>query len=102
MSKSMASKPEAKKSSSKPIEKRPKAGVIFLGRKRPGFDMEWGRKMEERVRAWLNQAEFSFFEPPEKAVDDSSLRRVMAACRSEGVDVIVLMQTTMGDGRLAP
>jgi len=34
--------------------------------------------------------------------DDASLRRVMDACRAECVDAIVLLQTTMGDGRLAP
>ena len=30
--------------------KLPKLGVIFIGRRRPGFDMDWGRAMEERVR----------------------------------------------------
>jgi L-arabinose isomerase len=82
--------------------KHPKLGVIFLGRRRPGFDMDWGRRMEERVRGWLQQSEFPFFEPPEKAVDDSSLRRAMSACQSQSVEVIVLLQTTMGDGRLCP
>lgn len=80
----------------------PKLGVIFLGRRRPGFDMDWGRQMEERVRAWLKQSGFPFVEPPEKAVDDGSLRKAMAACESERADVIVLLQTTMGDGRLCP
>jgi L-fucose isomerase-like protein len=80
----------------------PKLGVIFLGRRRPGFDMEWGRRMEERVRGWLQQTKFPLFEAPEKAVDDASMRRVMAACTAQGVDAIVLLQTTMGDGRLAP
>jgi L-fucose isomerase-like protein len=64
--------------------------------------MEWGRQMEERVRAWLRQSEFTLFEPREKALDDVSLRQAMDACQQEKVDVIVLLQTTMGDGRLAP
>ena len=80
----------------------PKLGVIFLGRRRPGFDMEWGRRMEERVRAWLKQTPFAISEPPEKAIDDPSLRRALAACEAEKVDAIVLLQTTMADGRLAP
>lgn len=80
----------------------PKLGIVFLGRRRPGFDMEWGRGMEERVRGWLARAGLRIYEAPEKAVDDASLRRVMTAFESEGVDAIVLMQTTMGDGRLAP
>lgn len=79
-----------------------KSAVIFLGRRRPGFDMEWGRGVEERARRWLRESGFAIFEPPEKAVDEASLRRAMAACEKEGVEAIVLLQTTMGDGRLAP
>jgi hypothetical protein len=79
-----------------------KVGVIFLGRRRPGFDMEWGKVMEQSVRGWLQKTEFNIFEPAEKAVDDASLRRVMAACNEQSVDAIVLLQTTLGDGRLAP
>ncbi|HVV01343.1 MAG TPA: L-fucose/L-arabinose isomerase family protein [Verrucomicrobiae bacterium] len=79
-----------------------KIGVIFLGRRRPGFDMDWGRAMEERVRARLREWKVAAVEPPEKAVDDASLRRAMAACEAENAEVIVLLQTTMGDGRLAP
>jgi len=80
----------------------PKLGVIFLGRRRPGFDMDWGRRMEERVRGWLQQSDFSIFEPAEKAVDEPSLRRAVAACQQAQAEAIVLLQTTMGDGRLAP
>ena len=85
-----------------PNHSQPKLGVIFIGRRRPGFDMEWGRRMEERVRGWLPQTGFVIYEPPEKATDDASLRRTMAACDGQRVDAIVLLQTTMGDGRLAP
>ena len=79
-----------------------KVGVLFLGRRRPGFDMDWGKQMEERVRQTLKRSTFSIFEPSEKAVDDASLRRCMAACEEQKVDAIVLLQATMGDGRLAP
>jgi L-fucose isomerase-like protein len=77
-------------------------GLLFLGRRRPGFDMDWGRRMEERVRTWIQQTKFNLFEPPEKAIDDPSLRRAVTACQQAQVDAIVLLQTTMGDGRLAP
>jgi L-fucose isomerase-like protein len=83
-------------------EKQPKVGVIFIGRRRPGFDMEWGQRMEERVRGRLRQSEFDVVEPPEKAIDDASLRRAMAACEAQGINALVVLQTTMGDGRLAP
>jgi L-fucose isomerase-like protein len=77
-------------------------GVIFLGRRRPGFDMEWGRQMEVRARDCLRRLPFALFEPPEKAVDEPSLRRALAACDEQRVEAMVLLQTTMGDGRLAP
>lgn len=80
----------------------PKVGILFLGRRRPGFDMEWGKVMEQSVRAWVHKTGFAIFEPAEKVIDDASLRRVMAACDEAQVDAIVLLQTTMGDGRLAP
>ncbi len=80
----------------------PKIGVIFIGRRRPGFDMEWGGAMERRVRRQLHASGLAIFEPPEKAIDEPSLRRVMDACAGQGVEAIVVLQTTMGDGRLAP
>ena len=82
--------------------KLPKLGVIFLGRRRPGFDMEWGRQQEEKGRGWLRQAKYAVVEPAEKAVDEPSFRRAVATCAEQGAQALVLLQTTMGDGRLAP
>ena len=79
-----------------------KIGLLFLGRRRPGFDMDWGRLMEQRVRARLGHVDFTVFEPAEKAIDDPSLRRVMAECVAQQVDALILLQTTLSDGRLAP
>ncbi|MGH8023890.1 MAG: hypothetical protein ACRED1_09930, partial [Limisphaerales bacterium] len=64
--------------------------------------MDWGKQMEERVRKSLDRSAFSVFEPSEKAIDDASLRRCLAACEEQKVNAIALLQTTMGDGRLAP
>lgn len=58
--------------------------------------------MEARVRGWLKQAGLSAYEPAEKVIDEGSLRRAVATCEREGAEVMVLLQTTMGDGRLAP
>lgn len=85
-----------------PQSKPLRLGVIFLGRRRPGFDMEWGRQMEEAARRTLAQTGFAILEPAEKAIDDASFRRAMAACEQQQADAIVLLQTTMADGRLAP
>lgn len=84
------------------IKQKSKVGVIFLGRKRPGFDMEWGSEMEARVRSWLSRGELDIFEPSEKAVDERSLHRIISECKNQDVNALVLLQTTMGDGRLAP
>jgi L-fucose isomerase-like protein len=79
-----------------------KVGVLFLGRRRPGFDVDWGKATEERVRRMLGESGFSIFEPAEKAIDDASLRRVLSSCEAQKVDVMLVLQTTMSDGRLAP
>src|ERR1051325_6439175 len=79
-----------------------KLGVICIGRRRPGFDMNWGKAMEQRAREWFGKSGFAIFEPNEKAVDDASLRRSMSACEAEKIDAIIVLQTTMGDARLAP
>ncbi len=80
----------------------PRIGVVFLGRKRPGFDQEWGRQMEAKVRACLSRQGSLVFEPGEKAVDDASLRAALAECRDHQVEALLLVQATMGDARLAP
>jgi len=80
---------------------RLKLGLVFLGRRRPGFDMEWGGRMEERVRSRLPRLGFDIIEPADKAIDDESFRRALEACRLQQADVLLLLQTTMADGRLA-
>ncbi|HZV33568.1 MAG TPA: L-fucose/L-arabinose isomerase family protein [Verrucomicrobiae bacterium] len=82
--------------------KLPNLGVIFIGRRRPGFDMEWGRQMEQRVRNWISQAGYETVEPSSKPVDNTTLRCAMAELEDENLEAIVVLQTTMGDGRLAP
>lgn len=80
----------------------PKIGVIFLGRRRPGFDMEWGRAMEARARAFLgSEATFSIVEPTEKVIDEPTLRRGFEECTQAGIEALLVLQTTMSDGRLA-
>ena len=64
-----------------------KIGVVFIGRRRPGFDMDWGRAMEDRVRSRLKKSGFAIVEPGEKAVDEGSLRRSLAACGAKKIDV---------------
>ena len=79
-----------------------KLGVIFVGRRRAGFDMEWGQRMEARVRHWLSKAGYSVVEPKEKVVDEATLRTAMGLLEKQELQALIVLQTTMGDGRLAP
>ena len=78
------------------------AGVVFLGRKRPGFDEEWGAAMAERVKTAVDKRSWGVFICPTKAVDDTTLRQAIGECKTAGCDTMVALQTTMSDGRLAP
>lgn len=77
-----------------------KLGVLLLGRKRPGFDQEWGREVAEEARDFLRKSYDAFV--AETVVDDASLRRAVAQCREERCEVLLTLQPTMSDGRLAP
>ncbi len=79
-----------------------KIALVFMGRKRPGFDPEWGGKIDAQVRAFAEASSYDIFFPEEKAVDDASMRRVLAECSAAGCDVMAVLQTTAGDARLVP
>jgi hypothetical protein len=79
-----------------------KIAIMFMGRKRPGFDPEWGGQVEAHIRAFGASGRHAVFFPAEKAVDDASMRRVLAECNAAGCDVLAVMQTTAGDARLVP
>ena len=79
-----------------------KVGVIFLRRKRPGFDPEWGKEIESAARDALAKMEFNVFISEKRVVDDASLRQALSECRQAEIDVLIALQPTMSDGRLAP
>lgn len=79
-----------------------KVGVLFLRRKRAGFDPDWGSEMEAAARAQLEKSDLRIFVPDACIVDNLSLRQAVAECREADVDVLVTLQTTMSDGRMAP
>lgn len=79
-----------------------KAGIVFLRRERPGFDPDWGAEMEKAVREQLDNSSFQVFIPETKVTDDHTLRSAVSECREQDVDVLITLQTTMSDGRMAP
>lgn len=79
-----------------------KLGLLFLGRTRPGFDPEWGAEMKRAIRGFLDSSGYRYFVPSENIPTDAALRDALEKCRREAVDVLVVTQPTVSDGRLAP
>jgi len=78
-----------------------KIGVLFFGRKRPGFDLVWGKHIETLAKNELNKLEHEVVVFGNPIVDDLSLQQAITEFRSAGVDVPVILQAAMSDGRLA-
>lgn len=81
---------------------RLRVGLLVIGRKRPGFDTQWGRQIEQSAWTAATQLEFDPFRPQTRAVDDASLRRALDELGQHGCEALVVLQPVMGDGRLAP
>ena len=80
----------------------PRVGFLVVGRGRPGFDPEWGERM--RAAAWqcARTSAFDFVQPSAPATDESSMRRALEELRQSECEGLVILQPTMGDGRLVP
>jgi len=77
-------------------------GVVFLGRKRPGFDPEWGKQMEQAVRAFLSTTKYEVLIGEQPVSDDAALLGTISRFKAADVDVLLVLQPTMSDGRFAP
>lgn len=77
-------------------------GYLVVGRKRPGFDTQWGQQITEAAQAASPRMEGEPFWIPTKAVDAATLAAAIDEARHAGCQVLVVLQPTMGDGRLAP
>ena len=79
-----------------------KMGVLFLGRKRPGFDPEWGKTVKMAIRTFLDSHKYEYIAPSDSISDDAGLRSALDACRQAGAKTLLVTQPTISDGRLAP
>lgn len=84
------------------IIRDPVVGLLVMGRKRPGFDPAWGAEVRGRIGDAMDQLSRHVIVPSENIADDAELSRVIDVCRARSVDVLVLVQPTISDGRLAP
>jgi len=84
------------------IVTEPKLGLLILGRKRPGFDPEWGAEVTGRIHAALDQLPWQVHVPSSNIADPPELERAVQSCRADGVTVLLVVQPTISDGRLAP
>ena len=81
---------------------RVRVGVLFLKRKRPGFDPDWGATIEAGVRQRLAGSRLDGFYPEPTIVDGVTLAQAIRECDRQGCTVYVAIQPTMSDGRLTP
>jgi L-fucose isomerase-like protein len=76
-----------------------KIAVFFIGRKRPGFDPEWGAFLEREIRLQLQASPFEpiFFGA---IADEKTLKQSIRDAENAGAEAFVVSQPTMGDGNL--
>ena len=70
-----------------------------LGRERPGFDQEWGQKMVRAAVACVKEI-FPALYCRLKIRTPHELHAVRASPRLSEIDVVIVMQPTIADGRL--
>lgn len=79
-----------------------RVGFVPVGRQRGGFDPDWGRRMDAAAWEALGAVGFEPLRPSAPVVDDGTLRGALSELKRAGCRTIVVLQPTMGDGRLAP
>lgn len=80
----------------------PVVGLLIMGRKRPGFDPQWGASVLTGIEEAVAQLPWRIVTPSRNISDEASLGAALEACRADGVSVLVVVQPTISDGRLAP
>ena len=84
------------------IISEPVVALMIMGRKRPGFDPEWGAEIQAAVVEAVEKLPWQVVIPSLNIADDAELVRAVSEARSAGVTAMVLVQPTISDGRLAP
>jgi L-fucose isomerase-like protein len=74
-------------------------GVLVIGRKRPGFDMEWNQIMRQRTAEAL--ADLHLKSIGAEMVDDETITAALQKIRQAGCESLLVLQPSLGNGQLA-
>ena len=80
----------------------PKIGLLVMGRKRPGFDPDWGAEVKRKINEAVAALPWEVITPSENIADESELKRAVGELRAAEATTAVVVQPTISDGRLAP
>jgi hypothetical protein len=80
----------------------PQIGLLIMGRKRPGFDPAWGTAIRTRITETLKGMPYPLTIPSENITDERELRIAVESCTTAGATLLVVVQPTISDGRMAP
>jgi L-fucose isomerase-like protein len=84
------------------VIEEPKLGLLIMGRKRPGFDPEWGAEVKGKIKEAVASLALPVTTPSDNIADEEELQRSVEECRRAGVTTLVVVQPTISDVRLAP
>ncbi|HEX8520943.1 MAG TPA: hypothetical protein VF669_01720 [Tepidisphaeraceae bacterium] len=76
-------------------------GVLVIGRKRPGFDMEWNQIMRRSALEALKEEGFTAIGAETPVLDDQTVRDAIARIREAGCDTLLVLQPSLGNGQVA-
>ncbi len=77
-------------------------GFLVLRRTRPGFDHEWGGQMEDAAREALRAVGRHPREPDVAVTEPAALPAALAQLERARCETAVVLQPTIGDGRIVP
>lgn len=77
-------------------------GLCYIGRKRPGFDQEWGGKVRDWCDRHIERVGWdTVHRPTSEIVDESSMLAALSELDKKGCEVLIVVQPTMSNGMLA-
>jgi len=79
-----------------------RVGFLVVARGRGGFDQQWGTQVGEAAWRQARGLGFTWVAASEPARDPQSMRAALSELTEAGCETLILLQPTMGDGRLVP